>query len=87
MPKPEKEEAWFLSKYERQKPQRLYTEGDAAYGSERNLVEASNPPLSKVRQFLHSKPSYTKFALATRKFKRMKEFRTFEKELWFMDLA
>ena len=37
-----KEEAGSLSIYERQKPQRLYTHGGAAYGSVRNLVKASS---------------------------------------------
>ena len=76
-----------LSKSERQKLQRLYTQGGAAYGSVRNLVKASNLSVSKVRQFLHSKPSYTKFTLATRKFKRMKAFARFKNEIWCMDLA
>ena len=40
-----------------------------------------------MRQFLHSKPSYTKFTLATRKFKRMKAFARFKNEIWSMDLA
>ena len=53
----------------------------------RNLVKASNLSVSKVRQFLHSKPSYTKFALATRKFKRTKAFARFKNEIWCMDLA
>ena len=56
--------SWALSKYERQKLQRLYTEGAATYGSVRNLAKASRLPVSKVRQFLHSKDSYTKFTLA-----------------------
>ena len=53
----------------------------------RNLVKASNLSVSKVRQSLHSKPSYTKFSLATRKFKRMKVFARFKKDIWCMDLA
>ena len=72
MPKLKTEEAGSLSKYERQKLQRLYTQGAAAYGSVRNLAKASRLPVSKVRQFLHSKDSYTKFTLAARKFKRMR---------------
>ena len=87
MPKLKREEAESLSKSERQKLQRLYTQGGAAYGSLRNLVKASNRPVAKVRQFLHSKPSYTKFALATRKFKRMKAFARFKNEIWCIDLA
>ena len=53
----------------------------------RNLAKASNLSVSKVRQFLHSKPSYTKFTLATRKFKRMKAFARFTNEIWCMNLA
>ena len=87
MPKLKREEAGSLSKSKRQKLQRLYTQGGAAYGSVRNLVKASNLSVSKVRQFLHSKPSYTKFNLATRKFKRMKAFARFKNEIWCMDLA
>ena len=81
------EEAGSLSKYERQKLQRLYTQGAAAYGSVRNLAKASRLPVSKVRQFLHSKNSYTKFTLAARKFKRMRAFARFRNEFWCMDLA
>ena len=87
MPKLKKEEAGSLSKYARQKLQRLYTQGAAAYGSVRNLSKASRLPVSKVRQFLHSKDSYTKFTLAARKFKRMRAFARFRNEIWCMDLA
>ena len=87
MPKLKREEAGSLSKSERQKLQRLYTQGGAACGSVSNLVKFSNLSVSKVRQFLHSKPSYTKFTLATRKFKRMKAFGRFKNEIWCMDLA
>ena len=69
MPKLKIDEAGFLSKYERQKLQRLYAQGAAAYGSVRILAKASRLPVSKVRQFLHSKDSFTKFTLATREFK------------------
>ena len=87
MPKLKIDEAGSLSKYERQKLQRLYTQGAAAYGSVRNLAKASRIPVSKVRQFLHSKDSYTKFTLAARKFKRMRAFARFRNEIWCMDLA
>ena len=85
MPKLKREVAGSLSKSERQKLQRLYTQGAAAYGSVRNLVKASNLSVSKVRQFLHSKPSYTKFNLARRKFKRMKAFARAKIEIWCME--
>ena len=87
MPKLKIEETGSLSKYERQKLQRLYTQGAAAYGSVRKLAKASKSPVSKVRQFLHSKASYTKFTLTARKFKRLRSFARFRNEIWCMDLA
>ena len=87
MPKLKIEEAGSLSKYERQKLQRLYTQGAAAYASVRNLVKASGLPVSKVRQFLQSKDSYKKFTLTARKFKRMRAFARFRNGYWWMDLA
>ena len=87
MPKLKIEEAGPLSKFEHQKLQRLYTQGAAAYGSVRNLAKANKLPVSKVRQFLHSKASFTKFNLAARKFKKMRAFARFRHEIWCMDLA
>ena len=76
-----------LSKSERQKLRKLYTQGGAAYGSVHNLVKASNLSVSNLRQLWPSKLSYTKFTLATRKFKRLKAFARFKNEIWSMDLA
>ena len=76
-----------LSKSERQKLQRLYTEGFAAYGSVRNLAKAAKLSPLKVREFLHSKTSYTRFTKATRKFKKVRAFARFKNEVWCMDLA
>ena len=87
MPKLKIEEAGSFSKYECQELRRLYTQGAAAYGSLRNLAKASRLPVTKVRQFLHSKESFTKFTLAPRKFKRMRAFARFRNEIWCMDLA
>ena len=87
MPKLKIEEAGSLSKYERQKLQRLYTQVAAAYGSVRNLAKTSRLPVSKVKQFLYPKASYTKFTLAARKFKRMRAFARFRNEVWCRDLA
>ena len=53
----------------------------------RNLVKTSNLLVSKMRHFLHSKPSHTKITLATCKFKRMKSFAVFKKEICCMVLA
>ena len=65
----------------------MYTQGAAAYGSVRNLAKASRLPVSKVRQLLPSKASYTKVILAARKIKRMRAFARFRNEVWCMDLA
>ena len=65
----------------------MYTQSAAAEGSVRNFAKASRLPASKVRQFLHSKDSYTKFTLATRKIKRMRAFARFTNEIWCMHLA
>ena len=40
-----------------------------------------------MTHFLQSKPSYTKFTLATRRFKRMEALATFKNEIWCMNLA
>ena len=87
MPRVKKEGLGSLSKSERQKLQRLYTQGFAAYGSVRNLAKAAKLSPSKVREFLHSKTSYTRLTQATRKFKRMRAFARFKNEVWCMDLA
>ena len=87
MPKLKIQETGSLSKYERKKLQRLYTRGPAAYGSVGNLAKASRLPVSKVRQFLHSNASYTKFTLATRIFRRMSALAKFKNGIWCMDLA
>ena len=87
VPRVKKEELGSLSKSERQKLQKLYTQGFAAYGFVRHLAKATELSPSKVREFLHSKTSYTRFTQATRKFKRMRAFARFKGEFWCMDLA
>ena len=87
LPRVKKEELGFLSKSEPEKLQRPYTQGFAAYGSVRNLAKAAKLSPSKVREFLHSKTSYTRYTQATRKFKRMRAFARFKNEIWCMDLA
>ena len=53
----------------------------------RNLAKAGKLSPSKVREFLHSKTSYTRFTQATRKFKKTRAFARFKNEIWCMDLA
>ena len=87
MPKLKKDESASLSKFERKKLQRLYSHTGGTDGSVRNLVKATNLPVSKVRHFLHSKLSHIKFTLATSKFKKMKAFARFKYESWCMDFG
>ena len=87
MPRLRKEELGSLSNSERQKLQRIYLQGLAAYGSVRNLAEEANLSPSNIREFLHSKTSYTGFTQATRLFKRMRAFARFKNENWCMDPA
>ena len=87
MPKVEKEELGSLSNFQLEKLQRLYTQGFAACGSVRNLAKAAKLFPSKVREFLHSKTSYTKFTQAIQKFRRLRTFARFKGEIWCTDLA
>ena len=87
MPRVKKEGLGSLSKSERQKLQRLYTQGFVTYGSVRNFAKAAKPSPSKVREFLHSKTSYTRFTQPARKFRRMRAFARFKNEICYMDLA
>ena len=87
MPRVKKEELGSLSKSERQKLQRLYTQGFAAYGSVRKLAKAAKLSPSKVKEFLHSKTSYFKFTQATPKVKKMRASARLKSEIWCMDLA
>ena len=87
MPKLQREEAGSLSKSEHQKLQRSYKQVRAAYGSLRNLAKASSLSVSMVRQFLPSKPSYTKFTLTTREFKQMKAFARFKNQIGCLYMA
>ena len=60
-----------LSLAERLKLNKLYRSRPAAFGSLNNLNKLIGLPRVKVRQFLLSKPSYTKFKNRRRKFPRL----------------
>ena len=87
IPRVKKEELGSPSKSERQNLHRIYTQEFEAYGSVRNLAKAAKLSPSKVKEFLHSKTSYTRFTQATRKFKGIRAFARFKDEKWCMDLA
>ena len=58
MPKRKTEELGFLSKSEKVSLNRLYSRGRAAYGSVRNLSQASGLSKKKVEKFLQTRPSH-----------------------------
>ena len=53
----------------------------------RNLAKAARLSPLKVREFLHSKESYTRFTQATQKIKKIRAFAKLKIEIWCMDLA
>ena len=87
MSRVKKEEPGSHSKSERQKLQKLYTQGFAAYGSVRNFAKAAKLSPSKVRKFSHSKASYTRYKQATPEFKIKRAFARFKDDIWCMDIA
>lgn len=76
-----------LSPATKRKLQRLYEKGFSGYGSARNLSIESGLSLNTVKQFLHSKESYTLYQNARRKFKRQQVFARYINDIWCMDLA
>ena len=50
----------------------MYTSGHAAYGSARNLQEASKMPKTKIDTFLQQKDAHTKHRQIQRKFLALK---------------
>jgi len=66
---------------------RLYSKGPSAYGSVKNLIAQSGLSVGKVKRFLHSKDSYTKYHNATRNFQRQHVYAKHINDIWCMDLA
>ena len=81
------EEAGYLSKYEHRKLQRLYTQGAAAYGSVRNLAKLADYQYQRSDRFYIQKLLVQNLLWQHKKFKRMRVFARFRKEIWCMDLA
>ena len=86
MPERKREELGSLSKSEKVSLNRLYSRGRAAYGSVRNLSEASGLSKKKVEHFLQTKTSYTKFGPPIRRFRRLQAFFKYINEIWCIDL-
>jgi hypothetical protein len=76
-----------LLKSEEKLLSRLYTKGPAAYGGIQRLQDESGLSRSKVMTFLQSKPAYTKYLKAQKRFPRLKVIAFRINEIWSMDLA
>lgn len=73
---------------EREKLDALWSKGPSAYGSVANLVKASGLDIETVKNFLHSKGSYTKYYLPKyKKFPRLKTYARNINEIWCIDVA
>ena len=76
-----------VSKTEQAKLEKMYTSGPAAYGSARNLQEASKMPIAKIATFLQQKDAHTKYRQIQRKFPRLKVIAYEINEIWSIDVA
>ena len=76
-----------LTKRTRNILDRAYEKGYSGFGSIVNLSKATGFPLSIVKQYLHSKDSYTLYHNAKRKFKRLSVYARYINDIWCMDLA
>ena len=64
-----------------------YTKGPAAFGSVKNLTNASQLSPKKVKKFLRSQSSHTKYGLFRKTYPRLKVIVNDINEIWSLDLA
>lgn len=76
-----------LSIREMNKLKKLYTDGEAAFGSFRNLVTASKLPRKKVQHFLETIAAHTKYKQFRKSFPRLSVIAYDINEIWSVDLA
>ena len=72
---------------EEKKLKLLYTKGPAAFGSVKNLTNASQLSPKKVKNFLRSQSSHTKYGLFRKTYPRLKVIVNDINEIWSLDLA
>ena len=65
----------------------LYTKVPAAFSSVKNLTNASQLSPKKVKNFLRSQSSHTKYGLFRKTYPRLKVIVNDIKEIWSLDLA
>ena len=65
----------------------FYLKGPASIGSIKRLQTQSKLPIGKVKSYLETKPSFTKYRSIRLKFPRLKVFVKYINEIWSLDLA
>ena len=66
---------------------RLYSKGPASFGSSKRLQDLSKLPMTKVKMYLETKPSFTKYCAQRLIFPRLKVIVNDLNEVWSLDLA
>ena len=66
---------------------RLYSKGPASFGSSKRLKDFSKLPMTKVKMYLETKPSFTKYRAQRLNFPRLKVIVNDLNEIWSLDLA
>ena len=65
----------------------IYTKSPAAFGSVKNLTNASQLSTKKVKNFLRSQSSHTKYGLFRKTYPRLKVIVNYINKIWSLDLA
>ena len=66
---------------------RLYSKGPASFGSSKRLKDFSKLPMTKVKMYLETKPSFTKYRAQRLNFPRLKVIVNDRNEILSLDLA
>ena len=77
----------LVSSSKRKTLEQLYSRGPASFGSSKRLQEHSKLSLAKVKSYLDTKPSFTKYRSIRMQFPRLKVIVKDINEIWSLDLA
>ena len=77
----------LVSSSERKTLEQLYSRGPASFGSSKRLQEHSKLSKAKVKSYLDTKPSFTKYRSIRMQFPRLKVIVKDINEIWSLDLA
>ena len=77
----------IASSSERKTVEQHYSKGPASFGSPKRLHTQSKMSMAKVRSYLETKPSFTKYRLIRLNFPRLRVIVKDINEIWSLDLA